>query len=371
MRKILFNDYAPYQEDIYFFDTNYGIPGKINKTTGKVLYINKNENIDILLRESIDITISQNGTIIGLQNNGNGIWIYDIEKKACKRIDIECGHDKWNNFAFAYGQDSSIFIFPRFYNEMLKLDLKDETISSQTCLTDKNYAWMCGCLVDNRIFVCPFSGNRINIFNLQTKQFEGYDVGEHMENIVSCTSDGKNLYILNKFGKIYMLDISNFSIKIIRDVPKDNISNKTVGKLLYASNKLIILPSLADEITLFDLEAKSIKTYVDYPNDFEYYNDFVRSRYYGCCEDEKYYYLLGVFNYMLLIEKASGAFLWKKIYVPEDEELINVLKSYGILEFGEKNYSIKGYIKSITPEFENISRKDVPIGSLIWDNLNN
>ena len=97
------------------------------------------------------------------------------------------------------------------------------------------------------------------------------------------------------------------------------------------------------------MKEKDVKKINNWPKDIIFNNNRQKwSKFYGYCEDKKYYYFANrVINYYLRIDKQSGQFIWTKPQMPSLQEQIiyRVQDARDVLE--EKDKSLKQYIEYI------------------------
>lgn len=364
MGRICLTDYVLCNNTIYYFDGMDYIPGLINIETGRVAYINHINGYEIN-RKALGYSLLKNGKIYALQNKGNAVLIYDIERCECNYIDIDCGKNSWGNFAYFCEQDENILIFPRYKKEIIFLNTKDNTLES---LQIEGVEPVCGIKIGCQIWLFPQNGNQVLLFEIEAKSCTLLNLEINLKDVVSCSNAQNIIYILNKYGIIYMLNIENGVMQQIITAENEHNDKNTVGKILFVADKLIIFPFADNRIRIIDAKTYEVEVYSDYPNDFIYYEDVYWSKYSGITEDDIYYYLLRKSNYMLKIKKDTADFSWVKIITPDWIEKEETLISYGVVENREENCMDKDRFISFIKDFDNcVSKDEQNKGCRIWE----
>lgn len=365
MNRILFEDYALMRDKIFFFDSENHIPGKIDVNTGCVEYVKNISGYEIT-RDGAACCLIKKGKVYTLQQRGDAILIYDTEKGQCNYIPIDCGKASYGNFAFFCENEEELIIFPRLKNKILCLNITDNKMES---IPTNGLLPSCGVKVENTVWLFPKDGNEAIIYHVNKRFCEVYDLKMHIEDVVACTNAGTMIYILNRYGIVYVLDTQVGELQQVVTAQNEHNAMYTVGKILFANGKLIILPLLDSRIKIMDVKSHEVEIYSEYPSDFMYFDEVSRSKYFGITEDASFYYLLRISNYMLKIKKDTGDFLWLKIITPEEIEKKKTLFSYGEIEFWEENDSEEQFISLVKMIKQNNPIKDIKSGSYIWKRI--
>lgn len=370
MSLILFNDYALLEEDIYFFDGIYGIPGKVNVNSGQITIIESDEKTTFFSKQTMDYMTCKNKKLYCLQSDGVAIKIYDLVKEKCKSIAVDCSHIRWNNFSEICEIGDSLYIFPRYFKKIIEINTKEDVVRPIVFeYNEKQICWTCSCKIEDNIYIFPHTGNAVLVFNIGTKKCNIIYFEDTFLEVVSCVADGETIYLLNKNGSIYLINIKYRSIKEVSIMMNGKASSETYNRILLTDKSIVLLPSLADDIKILDKEFNNIERYNEVPVDLNYCKDIIRAKYYGCCEDDDYYYLLGVSNYLLKIHKKSGEFVWIRLQIPPVGEWLKKLEENGITEFGEKKYTLEAFVNNISKtNSKEIVEKNL-VGSNIWKKI--
>lgn len=203
---------------------------------------------------------------------------------------------------------------------------------------------------------------------------------ERIENLVDAIYIDENIYFLNWFGSIYKWDLKQKQIEIIETLKTEPDETKSVSKIIYAGNKLIVFPSLGEDINILDVSTYERKIYQGYPSDFMY-QEKKWSKFYGYCEDDQYFYFaMRSANYVLKVDKQSGEFIWLKPNIPTSETIQKVQSLFlketariklimGKTHFSEKTLKITELIKMDLKS--NGNNRSTLVGSKIYKEINN
>ena len=365
MNKLLFNGYTMYQGKIVFKEHSSGLLCELDVNTGIIKYIEdlKSYQVEFV---NFDCMNEHKGKLYALTSDGKSIMIYDNVQNTCDWMSINCGIRQWGNFTNMFALEDTLFIFHRAENMVTCCNIfsaKIEQIQSNVC--SKN---ICSCRIGNKVWIFPREGNQIQEFDLETRKYDCHEINCELETIISCTYDKDNIYLLNDYGKIYVIGQKDFYLDVMDFEVKEDISNM-MGKIICVANNLILLPSAGEDIKIIDLDKKKMDVFWEYPDDFVY-DDIAWSKYYSVCEDGDYFYLLRKSNYLLKIKKDSGQLVWTKL-TPTDEAIKEkMLFRYKYVKdiIWEGNLSLNMFAKNI-PIMEDASDKNRAIGSEIWKKI--
>lgn len=188
----------------------------------------------------------------------------------------------------------------------------------------------CACRGGDRVWLLPCEAEVIGCYDLASGEMRIYELKRKIVDCVDMVFADENIYILSRWGIIYICNPHELKVDEMKILETEYIGRKSMyGKMIYAGNKLIILPALTDDIKIIDVLTDNVETYHDYPGDFLYYNmEYMAdwSKYAGLCEDDNYYYCaMRMENYLLKISKCDGTLSWVKPNVPSKEVWMKIL----------------------------------------------
>lgn len=289
-----------------------GLLAKLDLDNGKVDYCDIMDGFRVLKKGTIiDFIDHFFNRIYALDSERHTLIVWDFIKLKCEYISLNCKHKLGTNFvAFErYGQD--YYIFPKYENKILILHTVENKITEITNYLDGVDEVQCACRVDDEVWLLPKDTNVIYCYNLQSASKEKYDLKKVIKDCVHAIFRDGYIYILNMDGVIYKWDIEKQELQEITLMRTDPKQKATMSKIIFAGNRIILLPAYGKDIKILDRLTGQAEIYKDYPND--YYDETEWLKYYGYCEDESFYYFATCSgNYMLEIEKQSGELIWIK-----------------------------------------------------------
>lgn len=378
--KFLFSNCILFNEKLFFIECNTGLPALMDLESGDISYCGMIHNYFHKTGDIVDYIDYHQQKVYILEQSGEYLVILDFEKNECCYKKLDCDYYPWGNYAAFEMYNSDYYIFPKYGDKILVVNTnKDEITKLATGLCGIGQPRCC-CRAGNKVWILPDGKRVIGAFDIVNKTMEIYELGEVIEDIVDAIDIDEDVYFLNQFGIIYKWNVSKKQIEMIEILGTERDEKKSVAKIIYAGNKLIVFPVLSEDIKILDLSAYEMKVYQEYPSDFMY-QETKWSKYYGYCEDDFYYYFaMRSANYVLKVNKKCGEFIWIKPHFPSLEETQKVQSLYlkektridfkmGKKFFSEKEWKITELIKIELRS--NGSKKDALIGSKIYEEVNN
>ncbi len=284
----------------------------MNPDTGDVCFYNILEGFLIKSGDAVDYVQAFNNRIYALEMSGSNILIINFENNKCQYVPLNCNNKAWSNFVAFERYDFKFYIFPKYENKIVKCDTHNNSITEIS-----NYLYtfteiQCACRNENQVWLIPKNMKQIVLFDLQTNKAKYFEISRVLEDCVDAVAVGEVIYILNIYGIIYKWNTKNEELQELVYMETDHVQCETMHRIIYAGNLLILFPALGEDIKILNLSTNEKEIYRDYPQDF-LYHELRWSKYYGYCEDEKYYYLaMRSSNYLLRIRKSDGKFFWVK-----------------------------------------------------------
>lgn len=320
--KFLFSACALVNNQLFFVETQSGLTAMMDMESGDISYTDIMDGIIPRVGDVIDYMQNYRGKIYALEMNGNNITVFDLEKCQCKSVPVNCSYRSWGNFAGFERYGAHYYIFPKYENKIIVFDVDNDEISEiKNCFGEISEI-QCTCRMEDKVWVLPKSADRAYIFNLQTQEAKTYKMEGKLENCVDAVFDGEVVYILDSYGNVYRWREANGGAEwnAVSETVYSEVNS--MCRIVYAGNKLILLPCLGEKIKTLDLRTMETFIYQDYLQGF-LYQETRWSKYYRNCEDDCYYYFaMRSANHLLKIRKNDGKLVWAKpAFPPQDEKL--------------------------------------------------
>lgn len=365
MKKFLFNGYALYQGKIFYKDYESGLLCELDTNTGICNYIEniKNYKIDKI---SYDCMIEFKNKLYAIENNGKSMLIYDGLQNTCSCVNMNCGTRPWGNFMDLIGYENTLFLFHREENWVTCFDTISGVIEKVET-GDKN-GNICCCRRENKVWMFPKEGNRVQEFDLETRLCTEHVLDKDIEGVMACASDEKCIYLLQDSGLIYVVNMENITIQDNTVAMISSSVDKRMGRIICLANDLILFPISGEDIKCVNLSEECVNVYSNYPMDFVY-DDIAWSKYYMICEDDTYYYLLRKSNYLLKIDKKDGRFIWVKLIIGNESVKDKLEFKYAKEIVVEGRMGINTLIETLDSENQNAKFRVGSCGKEVWRNI--
>lgn len=365
MRYFLSSNCTKIQNRLFCVEAYGGLLVSVDYDTGET---NCNSMEGLLPKKVllIDFMDYFNGKIYGLDSTGNHLVIFDLNRYMCQYVPLGCAYVAKINFvAFErYGLD--YYIFPKYGSDILRFCTQKNEVQKIAKYFNGIKEAQCACRVQNDVWILPKDTNKLYCYHLPNMNETEYQFSSTLRNCVHAVFANGCIYILEKYGIIYEWDTENCQMEIIKDLAIRHEENESMGRIIYAGNKLILLPAYGRNIIILDLLTRITEVYKEYPKDFIYY-ETSWLKYYGYCEDEScYYFAVCAENYILAIKKQSGKLIWLKPRLDElGKKVIQELNNLGEVIFYEKSLEITDLL---SPErSSNVSIDRMIVGKRIYE----
>lgn len=376
--RFLFSNCTLFKDKLFFIETQTGLPAKMDPDTGEVTYCDIMDGFELIPGDLVDFIDSFEDKVYALETSGENLIIFDVFQKSCQYVALDCRYQPWGNFVAFEKYESYYYIFPRYENKILVFNTDNHEITVVANYFKSINEIQCACRMENKVWLFPKDSRVIGAYDVSNGNMEIYESGEVIENCVDAVFVNGSIYILNRFGIIYRWDISQkLSHKIVL-LETEQMEEESMCRILYAGNKLIVLPALGKDIKLLDLPKQEIEIYNGYPSDF-LYHEIRWSKYYGLCEDtDNYYIAMRLANYFLRICKNDGMLNWIKPKLPECQERLKIQKPLqerrlkrilqeGKTPFSERDTNIINLVKVLQSDRQ--VKEEVSIGNIIYEKV--
>lgn len=344
--KLMFSNCTMVNRELFFVTQN-GLPAKMNLDNGEVFYCNVIKNFILEAGDVIDYIRNLGNKVYALKRTGDDLIVFDLNEFQCRYIPLQCTHHDWGNFVAFEQYGSDFYIFPRYGNKICVMNTINNEILETADYFDGVTELQCACRAGNKVWLLPCDAGVIGCYDLINRKMQIYELKKKIENCIDAVLVDESIYILSRFGIIYIWNTHDLELSEVKTLETEPLDENTVCRILYAGNKLIILPALAEEIKILDLLTGKVEVYHDYPEDFLYYDmEYMArwSKYDGMCQDDNYYYCaMRRENYLLKISKQDGTLLWIKPNVPSKEERMKIQIPLGV-EKMKTSFALGGMI---------------------------
>lgn len=351
---------------------------KIDINSGNVKYIDNPKGYKPMDWSGTDIILQDTERFFLLEQSGERLMIYSPSDKNCKYLYIDCNDHVCINFAGATIYNENMYIFPRFRNSVLKIELKSGLIKKLGKLCSSlNYEFKegplptmlfsCSYLIESHIWIFTEQNGIVIDYDLKQEKIKEYILPPNIKTCIHVGYLEGKFCILTAEGKIFLWTPYMDYGQELYDFG-EKYSYPYFGTIANTKDRIWILPLFGNDIYFFDLVTRECKLYVDYPEDFKYIAPSDWSKYFFYSSDEKYFYFsMHSGNYIFYIDKYNGQEYWLKPII--DEEIRSKFYLENNRRYCEKsNCSIRGLMKALS---EVSGEKELgdqnKIGDLIWD----
>lgn len=380
---VMSSSYAIWDNTLFGITNTEKILFRLNLSDGKIRYLDNPINYSRGMFGADQILL-ENDEIFILEVNGKRMMRYSMEDHSCHFIPLDCQVHLWGNFVKMTKYNNFIYIFLCYENVVIKLDIRTERyerielsdlgvkyIFKTADIPEKLYS--SACLVDNEIWLFAERQEYVIKYNLSTDDYKRYDLPGLGKGCVDVFYNEGNFYILNLEGGVYVWDAVFNKMKEVWS--GYNFSEYPYfGKIIVAANKIWVLPCLGEDIIVISLDSQTVSKYLEYPEDFEYYQESLNSKYTYHCDDSNNYYLaMHAGNYILAISKQTGLGKWIDPVRPTQKDKALFFKNNKRTMLAENyGYTIKemlGELSLITSSGGCNEDGQTALGKKIWQQM--
>lgn len=380
-------------DNLYYVTHEEHVIKKLDLRKGKTEYIDNPEGYIPTEWYGVDKLFFSDGKLYLFEQNGKRMLQYSLEEKISRCFDLNCNISNCNNLAACTIYDNTLFIFHSFANRVVKINLDSGKIVSKKelcpnidyifnrekdsyCVSGKKIdvfhkLYSCGCQVNNDMWLFTERKQMVLKYDLSTEKYVQYFLPQIIKGCVHAIWKNELFYILSVEGNVYSWDFFNNKVEILFDCRNEYVY-PCFGMIAVTDETVWLLPCLGEHIYIINLKNKEKKRYSAYPEDFKYYTDPNRSKFYGYDEDKRsYYYAMHSANYILVIEKRSGKETWLKPVEPDLNEKTEYYKNnYPIQQYDELEFGLEGYLMILAKKrFVSHKKEERGLGESVWHTL--
>lgn len=352
----------------------------------KVEYLDNPEGYIPKQWAGVDKILLDNDNLYLFEQNGQKLLEYSLLKKSSRCFDLKCNIFSCGSWAICTIHNHVIWAFPSYANKVIKIDLINGKVEERT-FADIDYSFnqkdelfiscgkeieisyklfSCGCKIDNEIWLFTERKPFFLKYDLSKDIYEKSSLPVMIRSCVWALYRKYVLYILSAEGKLYCWDVFNNRAELLFDSGK---RYPYYNRFIVTDTNIWLIPFFGEDIYVIDLKTKRKSKYSRYPKDFCYRIEAERSKYFEYCEDKNnYYFAMHSANYLLIIEKDSGAGRWLKPIEPQlEERAAYYIRNYG-MNFCEFMWDLKDWIRICTDKY-NVYKNNKNIGKNIWKTI--
>ena len=308
---------------------------------------------------------------------------YNIDGKECNYINIECNKKEWDNYtAFAVCK-GYLYIFPKYADKIVKVDLKTGEIKwlgklyseiynqNNHLYSKEDFAYfVSGCQMENIMWLFQNGSNNVIAYNMEDDTWKKY-ICLNICDCIHVTCKERMLYILSSEGRIYRWNMSDQCPELFVDCSHERTGDHTFSQIVVTNKNLFLLPSLGKDIFMIDISTRKIEVYDDYPEEFKYCGPENWNKYYGCCEDSEFYYFaMRSTNLILSISKRNGTIGWVKPEHPLCSDYLKAYVNYNRDTVSEKVCGLEGWLTNLDVSFRKSKEDSITsLGYRIWKQM--
>ena len=298
----------------------------------------------------------------------------------CTYFELDYNGRNCDNYALFTSWGRKLYVFPRYGDKFIIIDLEKEKVQKNKILSSKiqanrknkekdtmSYFW-CGCQLENKAWLFSKQGNMAVVYDMNSSMWQEYEIPGNIDNCVSVMPYEDKFYLLNSKGIVYCWDAKCALVEIIADCSNSSGDNTRFSQIGVSGKRIFILPALEKDIYYVDLKTRQINKYETYPKGFRYCGPENWSKFYGYCEDEEcYYFAMRSANFMLVLNKQSGKEKWIKPRQLLREEYIKVYFNYNRSLLQETECNLEDVLDYLDYDSANIQKKKgISLGKQVW-----
>lgn len=331
-----------------------------------------------------DRIVAGNMEVYLLETNGKRMIKYSLLNNSCQYLDINCKVHSCSNYIGTVVFGNTMYIVPRFKDEMIKVDLLSNLIKERKKLCKNiNYEfnekekihkglYSCSYQIKNNLWIFTERNSIVIKYNILTEEIARYVLPDKIKGCVQVAWGNQLFYILALDGKTYSWNYRNNDICELYGSEAGK-EYPYFGQIIFAGYKLWLLPFLGEEIVVINLITGEDEVYKNYPADFRYSAPDNWCKFSNYCEDQiNYYFAMHSGNYILVIDKKYGIERWLRPDIDMEKKAKYFQKNNRNDIYIEiKNYNIGDIIGMLKISYELEVKKKINnnVGKKMWDKI--
>lgn len=293
--------------ELYWMTELSGHMMKMNIETLRISYVfpKKFPNVSELLRSSF--VYSEGEVLYAFLNKGEGLLKYNIKKNACEYIYLGLGDKNLDMCAYVTKYKDELVVIPVYEQSLLRINLVDGMVRCEEIINsgeaNRKFA-VCEVRDEHYIFIATYEFFSILRYDLETGEVERLLENRNIKNIVEVIYEKAKLFFLTADGDVYVIKEQKF----------EKIYNHSAGILeegyagfCVVGNKIWIMPLMAKDIIVYDMETSEKQIFACYPNKFKYNAPEKMGKYpYKTKVENKIFFSMHAGNYIFTIDAENG-----------------------------------------------------------------
>lgn len=169
-----------------------------------------------------------------IPGSGQSIWIFHLDEKVFRRIDIDI-NDKMHNLAYFFVWNETFFVIPMLWNKVIEINVHTKEIVNYHMICEKD---MIGpsVVVGDCIYLMSHLYDKIYEFDLNFRTIKTYMLpNKEKKKFQNMCFDGKKFWFNGYKKEVYVWNKEDNSLVTIDGFPKDfgvyDFTKKTDGKV--------------------------------------------------------------------------------------------------------------------------------------------
>ena len=350
-------------EFIYYYVADIGWIVRMEKNTGRLQYV----PIQGYGRTfQADCCTCVRNSLYFLSIDGTCLLEYELGIGKFHIYDIDCGGKQDGNFIAVFSMENNVYIFTRYIKQVMIFDCVSKSISiCQYPQPLLDVTFQSACLQNRKAWLFSDEG-KAAFFDLQTHQWDYFNMEMEILNLVHSVVGQKMIYLLSREGNVYAWNTEKREVSTCTIKSNTKKNKSYVRMVLVAQNRCVLLPSIGNYIEMYDLNTGRLvykENITDGRKRIEGREHWSAFRGYG--EDTEWYYFIShAYKEHLIISKNTGEWYWCTSQYPSEAEWIKCRTDSGESVFYERWDHAVAFFDSL--QNKDIRIKELEVGKKIW-----
>ena len=270
-RSIYFYDCAYEGNELWFVAGNYNGLYKMDISSGKVEYIGRVPDEDVISNSLYANIFKIRDDIWMIPSRAKEIARYNLKENKFHKIKLSNFKiSKTAKFNSAHVYKNKIYMIPWNFEGIVCLDLDNESVTVDSRfikLLEEKYGYKekmsyvhKSCLVDKYIYMPIYNTNIIIEYNLMTKKIKDYQIGDESLKFGSIVYDGNNFWLIPRTnGPIVSWDKKNNKFSVYNKYPKGFSCTNLFRFAHYTDGNVWLFPEMGNMIIKLDVKTGSME----------------------------------------------------------------------------------------------------------------
>lgn len=277
---------------------------------------------EIAYRDSIERFIRIKEMLIAVSVSGKKIYLYDIDAKRWRTIQIECNQCRYGNYIDIAYDDKCVYVIPKYRPYILKVDVQKQSINKIEApfLLQLSNQGTSVCMKHNALYFFESNSKRIVVFCLDAGKYMEMEI-EYMSGNVASVQYIKGIFLI-LFSDGHLVKWAEESRRMELFInPVEEFGDNYFLEFAVTEKNIWLLPMLGGGIYIYDIQDGTIKKYSGYPQQFSYLGSKGRYKFLKGQEyKNRIYFGMHSANHFLVIDKKTGIAEWMKPVFPAEKD---------------------------------------------------